>query len=349
MKKVLLISDYLVHYRIEMFESLCDKIDLTIAHSSNLPTSGFKFSVHKIALKSKGPFIDYEHLPNFNDFDVVIFEFKLISWSLYKSLFSKRNYKLFVFGIGVAASYKKHYDQDKAYNDIIRKYILKEVDGAIFYDRYPFSKWISKGIDPEKLSISYNTVPYDKEFYIKDKTFESFIFIGTLYKQKKIFDLLTVYKKTFNKYGDKTPTLEIVGGGEEYEKVGEWIKKEELEHKIIMHGQINDENILRPIFSRAIACISPGQAGLSVQKCFSYGVPFITSYNAITGGEISSIIEGETGFFYNNSIQGLEKVFDKIMLKEVDISEMSTKCYVFYKNFRSVEIWKKGFIENIIR
>ena len=102
MKKVLLISDYLVHYRVEMFESLCDSIDLTIAHSSNLSSTGFKFSEHKIALKSKGPFIDYEDLPNLNDFDVVIFEFKLISWPLYKSLYSKRNYKLFVFGIGVA-------------------------------------------------------------------------------------------------------------------------------------------------------------------------------------------------------------------------------------------------------
>lgn len=348
MKKVLLISDYLAHYRIEMFESLCDKIDLTIAHSSNLSTSGFKFSEHKISLKSRGPFIDHENLPNFNDFDVVIFEFKLIGLPLYKSLFSKRNYRLFVFGIGVAASYKKYYDHDKVYNDIIRKYILKHVDGAIFYDRYPFSKWISKGIDPEKLSISYNTVPYDKQFDIRNKTFDSFIFIGTLYKQKKIFDLLTVYKKTFERFGDNTPALEIVGDGEEYDKIAEWIKLEELESKIIMHGQINDENILRPIFSRAIACISPGQAGLSVQKCFSYGVPFITSYNAITGGEISSIIEGETGFYYNNSIKGLEKVFDKILLKKVDISEMSSKCYVFYKNFRSKEIWKKGFLENII-
>ena len=348
MKKVLLISDYLAHYRIEMFESLCDKIDLTIAHSSNLSTSGFKFSEHKISLKSRGPFIDHENLPNFNDFDVVIFEFKLIGLPLYKSLFSKRNYRLFIFGIGVAASYKKYYDHDKVYNDIIRKYILKHVDGAIFYDRYPFSKWISKGIDPEKLSISYNTVPYDKQFDIRNKTFDSFIFIGTLYKQKKIFDLLTVYKKTFERFGDNTPALEIVGDGEEYDKIAEWIKLEELESKIIMHGQINDENILRPIFSRAIACISPGQAGLSVQKCFSYGVPFITSYNAITGGEISSIIEGETGFYYNNSIKGLEKVFDKILLKKVDISEMSSKCYVFYKNFKKKEKKKKGFLENII-
>lgn len=348
MKKVLLVSDYLLHYRIAMFNLLCDKIDLTIAHSSNISDSNFKFSEHKISLKFRGSFVNYENLPDLSEFDIVIFEFKLGCWPIYKNLLRKRSYKLFIFGIGVSAGYEKRYDHEKVLN-IIRKFILKHVDGAIFYDRYPFTKWIARGINPRKLSIAYNTVPLDPEFNIKDKTFESFIFIGTLYRQKKIFDLLYAYKYLVEKHGLNIPNLEIVGNGDEYDSVSKWVLREKLKTKIVLHGKINNDKELRPIFSRAIACVSPNQAGLSVQKCFSYGVPFITAYNAITGGEISSIINKNTGFFYDNTVRGLCGVLDKIILKEVDIIEMSLKCNVFYKNFRSVDIWKNGFLKNIIK
>lgn len=347
MKKVLLISEYLVHYRIAMFESLCDEINLTIAHSSDLSISDLKFSQHKITFKFIGPFLIYKNLPNLNDYDIVVFELKLSSIPLYVNLLKKRNYKLFVFGIGVSASYKKHYDYEIKLNSL-RKNVLKLADGIIFYDRYPFTKWIARNINPEKISISYNTVPPDNEFKIEEKTFENFLFIGTLYKQKKIFDLLIAFKIAVNNYGNNIPNLEIIGDGEEYANILNWIKEEGLTDKVILHGKITEVEVLRPIFSRSIACISPGQAGLSVQKCFSYGVPFITSYNAITGGEISSILDGVTGFFYNNTIEGLVDIFEKIITKKVDVNEMSSKCYLFYKNFRSVDIWKKGFLKNII-
>lgn len=346
MKKVLLVSNYLEHYRIPMFESLCDRIELTVAHSSNTTNVKYKFLQYPITLKSKGPFTIYGNLPDFNNFEIVILPFDLRCWELFVSLFRMRRFKLFIFGIGVSASYTKFYDQNKKY-DIVNKYILQKVDGAIFYDKYPFIKWVSKGIDPKKLSISYNTVSNDEKFDFKNKSFESFLFIGSLYKQKKIFDLLSAYKIVVDKFDGKVPNLEIVGGGDEFDKIKAWIKQENLVDKIILHGQLNNEDSLRPIFNRGLACVSPGQAGLSVQKCFSYGVPFVTSYNAITGGESSSIIEGETGFFYDGTIDGLVHVLGKIIMHKEEIKKMSIKSYTFYKNFRTVSIWSKGFLQNI--
>lgn len=346
MKKVLIVSDTLEHYRIPMFESLCDRINLTIAHSSESLGSSNRFLHHPIALKSKGPFITYENLPNFNEFDIVILPFNIRCSELFLTLFRKRNYKLFVFGIGVSASYNKLYDQDKKL-DRLKMYILKKVDGAIFYDQYPFIKWFSLGINPTKLSIAYNTVSADNKFSMEDKTLQNFLFIGSLYKQKKIFDLLNAYKIIVEKFSRDVPNLEIIGGGDEFENIKKWIISEKLDNKIILHGQINNADILRPIFNRSIACISPGQAGLSVQKCFSYGIPFITSYNAITGGESSSIIEQETGFLYDGTIKGLVEILTKIITKEVDMKEMSNKSHQYYENFRNLEIWKNGFLKNI--
>ncbi|WP_449437266.1 glycosyltransferase [Pedobacter steynii] len=184
---------------------------------------------------------------------------------------------------------------------------------------------------------------------MKNKTFESFIFIGSLYKQKKIFDLLYAYEEVIKNLDGKVPKLEIIGDGDEYENIKEWIIMKGFNELVILHGNLNKDEDLLPIFNRSIACISPGQAGLSVQKCFSYGVPFITSFKAITGGEITSIMNGVTGFLYDSSISELSKILLRIISGEVDIKSISTKCFHFYNEFRTVDIWKEGFLKNILR
>lgn len=348
MKKVLIISDRLEHYRIPLYESLTDTVDLTVAYSNNIIEEDFKFNKYIIGIASRGPFIVYKNLPYLDNFDVVIFPFNIRCIQLIKFLFVKNKFKLFVFGIGVSASYNKFYDADKKL-DFIRYYILKKSDGGIFYEKYPEVKYVSMGISPLKLSVAYNTVSSNLKFDFQDKTFESFIFIGSLYKQKKIFDLLNAYQIVVRENSDKIPLLEIVGSGDESENIKKWIETNSLGSKVILHGALNKDEELSPIFQRAIACISPGQAGLSVQKCFSYGVPFITSINSITGGEALSIIDKETGFIYDSSIVGLAKVLNTIVRKDIDIKDMSEKCYIFYKNFRNVNIWKDGFLRNIIK
>ncbi|WP_449437254.1 hypothetical protein [Pedobacter steynii] len=130
MKSVLIISDTLEHYRIPMYESLCDKISLTIAHSSKI-NSSCRFANHSITLKKYGPFIVYENLPDLNEFDTVVFPFNPRCIQLLRYLFFKRRFKIFVFGIGVSASYNKMYDEDKKF-DRIRTYILTKGEGGIF-------------------------------------------------------------------------------------------------------------------------------------------------------------------------------------------------------------------------
>mgnify|MGYP003608147481 CR=1 FL=1 len=346
MKNVLIISDRLEHYRIPLFNLLCDSVNLTVAYSNDIENGIIQFSEHKIKVINKGPFIVYKNLPNFELFDIIILPFNLRCVELWKQIFKKRKFKLFIFGIGVVASYGKLYDQKNGL-DFLRSFIIRKVDSAIFYERYPYVKYVANGISPSKLSIAYNTVFPNPYFDFATKEYKSFIFVGSLYKQKKIFNLLEAYLLAYKKSNSIIQPLEIIGNGDEFEAIHKWISDNNLESKIMLHGQINDDMTLLPIFNRAIACISPGQAGLSVQKSFSYAVPFITSENPITGGEAFSIINGVNGYFYNSSISALADILLSFSDEE-KVIEMSKKAYIFYSNFRSVEIWKRGFLENII-
>lgn len=340
-KNVLLITETLPHYRVGLFNMLHDYSQLTVAHGGDT-IENTKFSQKEIYIKQKGPFLKLENLPDLSLYDVVILTFNIRILNFYKLLFKKRNYKLLLYGIGVSASYKNKYDQNKKL-DFIRKIFIKKSDGAIFYEHYPVIKYQSYKIDSAKLHVAYNTVMEPENYDLYKKKYESFIFIGALYKAKKIYDLLEAYFSVYKTLQGRIPKLEIIGDGEEYSNIKTWIKQYNLQDKVLLKGKITEDELLKPIFSRAIACISPGQAGLSVQKSFSYGVPFITSKDAITGGELFSIIHNENGFLYNGSIKELTKILYTIASNEVSTEELSHKAYLFYKNFRHPKIWNAAF------
>lgn len=342
-KKVLLITERLEHYRVPLFNLLAKSVDLTVIHSSSI-VKDVDFKQKELTCKSIGPFIKFYGLDEKN-YDFVIYPFNIRIINLFLNCFKKTFYKKVLFGIGVAASYEKKYDE-KSFLDFLRVFYLKKFDYAIFYERYPFIKYQSMSIPGKKMSIAYNTVSRNIAFNILNKTYESFLFIGSLYKQKNIFSLIKAYHSLYL-INNNIYKLEIVGDGDEFDSIEKYIYDNKLVGKIILHGKITSDNALLPIMQRSLVCISPGQAGLSVQKCFSYGVGFITTYSAITGGEISSIIENVNGDFYDGTTDGLIE----LMLKYLDLEyakKISNNAYIFYNEFRNERIWLNGFIKNIV-
>jgi glycosyltransferase involved in cell wall biosynthesis len=218
-----------------------------------------------------------------------------------------RKFKLIYWTIGVSADYDKRFDYVKQW-DFLRDFIYKRADALIFYTDIPIKKYIQRGYLKDVLFVAPNTVEVYKEI---DKKFnkDRILFIGTLYKQKGIIELLNNYKIAYNQSHNILP-LYIIGGGDEFDSINEWIKKNGLYDKVILTGPIFDPITKASYFQKSFACISPLQAGLSVLESMGYGVPFVTMFNSFTGGERFNIIDGVNGILMENLSQLKDIIID---------------------------------------
>ncbi len=347
--KVLICYNKLWDYRIPIFRILAEKYDLTVSYSySNknknngtdynfksvfLPVRQFgRFVIHKDNLRRLAK--EYDVMIGYGD----------IAWlSLMKLLFIKRDYKLILWSIGVSASYKKRFDTVNRW-DKIRNFFYKKADALIFYSEYPLKKYETFGFDRKKLFVAHNTVEVIPSVLEREKK-KRILFIGTLYKQKNIYSLLDNYLKAYL-IEQNIPQLDIIGDGEEFNNIKSWISSNGLNEKIFLHGAIYKEPLLKEFFINAIACISPGQAGLSVLKSMGYGVPFITMKDAITGGERFNIENNVTGILYAEESELADIIID-IHKNYEKYLELGDKAKGFYESFRKPTDMAQGIINAV--
>jgi len=343
-KKVIIIQSVIPHYRVPIFNELAKSVDLTVVYDKGNPPADVGFATEKIEV------VRVRHLPKIHKknllwmtrkYDVVIamLDNSYLTTRLLSRFRGKT--KLILWGIGVSASYSMRYDSLPQYVSIYKK-MIHTADAALFYSHYPVSKYESLGEKREKLFVANNTV---RVLPIEEKRKEHILFVGSLYKAKKIFELLTCYKKAHDICSD-VPNLVVIGDGDETESVKKWVQENGLDTKITLTGAIYDEKILSEYFSRAIICISPDQAGLTVLQSFGYGVPFATHKDAYTGGERLNIQSGENGVLFESFEEMTTLICDCAREKERFV-EMGHNAKRFYDHNRTVQHMVSGFLDAI--
>ncbi len=343
-KRVLIIQSLIPHYRVPVFNELAKHVDLTVVYDKGTVPDGAEFGIVKIDT------IRIKHFPHIHKknilhmakkYDAVIsmldgsfLTTRLLCWLRGKT-------KLILWGIGVAAGYNTRYDSSQETSEKYFKMIQK-ADAALFYSQYPVEKYSTLGEAKEKLFVANNTVrvlPIEK----KDK--DSILFVGSLYKAKKIFELLEGYKKARELCGH-LPKLVIIGGGDDSADVSKWVNDNGMTDDVVLTGAIYNEEVLSDYFSHAIMCISPDQAGLTVLQSFGYGVPFVTHKDAITGGERLNIKNKENGLLIDSFDEIADVICDCAKNKNAYI-EMGNNAKHFYDENRTVEHMVSGFLEAI--
>lgn len=332
--RVIVLYNKIFHYRIPVWNLLAEKCDLTVTYSDGdgkVPDGlTCKFQIMYLPYRKIGKFIVQKaNIRNLaKNYDVVV-AYGDIAWLKYSTLPWLNKTKVVYHTLGVSASYNKGYDSHHEW-DKVRKFFYSKADALAFYTTYPIDKYAEMGIPREKMFEAPNTVevhPVD-EFTEKD----SLLFIGTLYRQKGLQSLLDAY---LNLRGiEKLPKLRIIGKGPDSDIISQWIKNNHMEGLIEMMGAIYDIDTKAHYFGKAFACISPQQAGLSVLESMGYGVPFVTSKNAITGGELQNIHNGIDGVIMDDENQLSEIIKDIANHREKYI-EMGEKAQQYYNENRT--------------
>ena len=348
--KVLLIQELLQNYRAPIYRLMQQEVDLTLAYTTRNNIDDQNLKIIQLPHFKIGRFYIHKHLHKIlNQYDVVISQPHLSSVCLCLLQWLPRKFKLVTWSIGKHVTYNVPFDLTKrpTITDWIFEIIQDGADACIFYMKETIDYWAKyKKIDKRKYFEAHNTVAIAdfKELPNFDNR-NTFLFVGTLYAQKGLGELIEAYQSALSKCPN-LPLLKIVGKGPEKENIYEQIKKSGLENKIILCGPIYDENVLKNYFFEALLCISPKQAGLSVPKSMGYGCPFVTRPDAITGGERDNIEHGNNGLFYNTKDELVDILVDAACNKG-KYQEMSINARKHYIEQCSPEFMSNGALAAI--
>lgn len=335
--KVLILQNELSSYSVPVYNIIAEHYDLTVAFYLK-DKSNIHCNFKKIKLDSYnvGPFTFIKGLTSLTKkYDVITFLPNLRVPSYVVLPFIHRKNKLISWSIGFRASYTNPYIVNRKHvlADRIFKMILSRCDASIFYMEKAKEFWKDSNLDMSKIFIAPNTtevLPIEINWDIK----RNFLFVGTLYRGKGLDILFKSYNKVVKNYGVRNQ-LHIVGDGEERRILEDYVIQNNLNDKVIFHGAIYDEKKISECFSHSLICISPSQAGLSVPKSMGYGVPFVTSKEAITGGEIYHIAPNVNGIMYDKD-EDLEKIMIDVAKNQQKYIEMGRKAKEYYDHHATV-------------
>ena len=343
--KVLFLHNTLPHYRIPIWNLLGERCDLTVAYSEGKGTpSDFKeaynFKVLYLPawkLFSRVVIQKTRILKLASEYDVVLGTGN-ITWLKVVSLpwIPWRKFPFVFWSLGVSASYDKGYDECKRW-DWLRKILYDKADACIFYTDYPVKKYTAMGMNPKKMFVAPNTVAV-ADVPVEEKN--SLLFIGSLYPQKGLGELLDAYRAVLDK-GKRLPPLNVLGTGSELENIKKRILENGLSEHVFLRGAIYEISGKAKYFAKALACISPKQAGLAVQESLGYGVPFVTHEKAKTGGEIFDVKDGETGRLYSDSLP-LSAILEDIADNPERYQKMGESARRYYQCCRKPEDMAEG-------
>lgn len=340
--KVFLLAKKVTPVRMEIYNQIAKQVDFTVGYTVSVP-NGAEFKTIKLEEKKILRF-SYKKpkLRRFlKNYDVAILPMDYNMIDVDSCLLFKRPCKIITWGIGVPASYTVRYDDPKVKNRM--PFFVKRSDAVLFYTKYPIDKYTKLGYDRNKMFVAPNTTPVNK--LIRERERDSLLFVGSLYPAKKTEELISAYKVLRDENLDLMP-LNIIGNGSEKEKLQKLVDEFNLQDKIFFRGEIYSDDELEKYYYGACAVVSPDQAGLSVLKTMGYGVAFVTTENAYTGGERLNIIDGETGVLMKH-VEDLIDVLKDIHKNKEKYKKMGENAYDYYWENRRPDQMAQGFIDAI--
>jgi glycosyltransferase involved in cell wall biosynthesis len=345
-KSLLIIQQLHPHYRVPLFNKLAEYFDLTLAVNENVK--------HEVVIHYSVVIYELRRVAFFNviqwgqctvrpdDFDIVVMMFNIKWLDVWRPFFSKRSSAYVLWGIGVSTEHG--FDAITKW-DRLRYYCAKKSNALVLYSNYARIKYVNAGIREEKLFVANNTVELNIGRGESDLMRSKILFVGSVTQKKGLEELILAFNDVRSALPDYA-SIDIVGDGPELKNLKSLITKTLLEDKVTVHGRVIDASQLKVLYSTAIVCISPKQAGLAVLSAMGHGLPFVTRTDSITGGERYNIVNGENGLLYNSE-EELKKQLLFIYNNEDKVKEMGHNAAKHYQEFCTMEIMAKSFAKAV--
>jgi len=192
--------------------------------------------------------------------------------------------------------------------------------------------FLKKVLNKDEIYLLRDPIIFVKEINNKQKKFKNhqpedniYISIGRLTKQKNFLFLLKCFKKIVDK--NKNNQLYILGYGEDYYMLEDYIKKNNLEKNIFLEGY--KENIYQYLY-KARAFILPSlweDPGFVLIEAGYSNTTIISS--DCENGPKEILIENKNGFLFksnnSNSFLDVFDSFQKSNPKEIDLKKINAK------------------------
>ncbi|WP_338868978.1 glycosyltransferase [Spirosoma sp. SC4-14] len=196
-------------------------------------------------------------------------------------------------------------------------------------------------IKAKKYELEVMAKVYQDKYELNNK--KVLLFVGRLIKEKAVFNFISTIKQLLIKNNDLS--VVIVGDGEEYECIQDYIRSFNLEQKVILPGRYESVE-LYAWYLTASAFFLPSTFepfGAVVNEALIFGLPVFCSKYA----GASSLINHNTGITYDpldkiETVERLDLFLEQVrIVSNIDINLHQSLMELSENNFESE--WQKFF------
>jgi len=247
-------------------------------------------------------------------------------------LFFPRKFKLAFFGHGA----NLQSTNGNSLKEKFKKWTSKKVDWWFAYTQLSKDILTSNGVNTNKITVLNNSVDTGKfnkiyksinkndvshilgrpNFQSKNIT----IFIGSLYKEKRL-DFLFV---SCEKIKDKIPDFKIIiiGDGPESEKVKNWCSDKTWAKWV----GFCKEKEKAAYLSISQLILNPGLVGLGIIDALVSGVPMVSTNCKLHSPEISYLRNNKNGIITNDDVNSFSNAVIELLCNKKKIKALSKEC-----------------------
>lgn len=304
----------------------------------------------KYILRAKQTIKEYLKLKS--DANVILFH-DIFSCSEYFKQQEKNNKKIILVLHTNGETFKQidiYYNNQgqelKKYLRNLEEEVIKKVDKIIFVSEKSLKIFKTKYKEHEKKCIYiYNGVPdilEKNKINFTEKPIR-FICVGTVNErkgQKLIFNIVKKLKKEL----ENKIVFFIVGGGPEYSKYKDLVKKSNLEKIIKVLGEREDvESLLKKSHIFILPSYDEGLP-IAIIEAMRAGLPIVATK---VGGIPEMISNEREGYLINPLEEDIENIINKILNNKINLEKLSSFSRKRYEEQFSLETMIRKYVEVI--